>query len=91
MTIRETAREAATEEVSEYAAREHRQNYHRLNIFRDGSVEWRENHSRNTQLVDDSASGQALVSTYQIHPRSTTGTNVTFTTQSLQRPSPADS
>ena len=59
MSIRQTAIEAIQAEVSTACANEHRRNYHRLHVRRDGTVDWSEYADQHSTLIDDSAKAKA--------------------------------
>ena len=54
-TLRSTARTAVAAEAHEAATREHRQNYHRLHVRRDGTLHWFSSHNRSEDIIDDQA------------------------------------
>ena len=54
-TLRDKVRAAITDEVPERIAREHRQNYHKLHIRRDGTVHWTESIDQHSDIIDDGA------------------------------------
>jgi hypothetical protein len=54
-TLRDKVRAAIIDEVPERAAREHRRNYHRLHIWRDGTVSWSEYIDQHSDTIDSQA------------------------------------
>ena len=55
MTLRETARALVTEEVAPRAEYEHKRNYHKLHVNRDGTIGWSECINRSDDLIDSQA------------------------------------
>jgi hypothetical protein len=53
--MRSTARQCVIESVTERAGYEHRSNYHKLHIRRDGSVNWLEIINKSDDIIDDQA------------------------------------
>jgi hypothetical protein len=57
MTLRETARQSVSEELTTAAQLGHETNYNKLHIYRDGTVSWTESINRSDDLIDSQAEG----------------------------------
>lgn len=61
MSIRETARESVIAEAPARCAYEHKRNYWKLHISRDGEVRWDEYADQHSDIIDRGAKGFAAV------------------------------
>lgn len=53
--LRAAARQAVIDNVRERATLEHRKNYHKLHVYRDGDVDWTEHINRSDDIIDRDA------------------------------------
>lgn len=60
-TLRASAREAVSEFAREAAERSHQRNYHKLHVWRDGSVSWTESLNSTDDIIDRGAKHFAAV------------------------------
>ena len=51
-SLRSAARQAVIESVAERVGYEHKRNFHRLHVFRDGSVQWSEHRNQSDDIID---------------------------------------
>jgi hypothetical protein len=60
-TLRETARQTVIDSVPERAANEHRRNYRKLHVYRDGDVHWTEHINHSDDIIDSGADHFAAI------------------------------
>lgn len=61
MSTREQARLAVSAEATAAATKMHQRNYHRLHVWRDGTVSWHEAINQSDDIIDREADGFAPV------------------------------
>jgi hypothetical protein len=55
MSLREAARQIITDSVFEAADKDHRYNYHKLHVYRNGTVSWSEHVNSSSDFIDSAA------------------------------------
>ena len=59
--LRSSARQTVIDSVSERATYEHKRNFHKLHVYRDGDVRWTEHINRSDDIIDSGADHFAAI------------------------------